>query len=1090
MSTKVKSKKLVSEDCCSEKDLKPNLENKNTNNFDENDWKDWLLAVKTFFSSYFITTIFDKKPKDDLRPYATIQVRDTNLCGLLDSGSTVTIVGNNSHLHFVTLGLELHRDTAKTFTAANGHNLQSIGFINLPVTFEKQFHILKAYVVPSVKSNLILGMDFWTKFKLFPKFYNTISIHDSAYNVNEVSSVSETTSVVHSYNELTESQRVTADNIIEQFKNISTEKCGLGRTNLVMHHIDTGDSLPIRQRYYRVSPEKQRILSEQLDEMLALGVVEECESPWSSPVLLTPKKDGKLRFCLDSRKLNSVTKKDAYKLPYIAEILDNLNNAKYLSSIDLSKAFWQIPISEKDRNKTAFYIPHRGTFRFVTMPFGLTNSPATQQRLVDTLFYGPEFENSVFVYIDDIVIISSNFENHISLLLKVHKKLTMANLTINFEKSVFFRSQLKYLGYVIDSKGLHVDSDKIDTILNYPTPTNKKDVKRFLGIASWYRKFVPKFSSIAGPLNKLTSTNKKSNPFLWSAEAEESFTKLKELLVSAPILSCPNFDLPFEVHTDASDYGVGGLLTQTIDGVEHPIAYTSRTLTGSERNYSITEREALAVLVALEHWRCYLDNGKKFIVYTDHSALKWFLNLNNPTGRLARWGVRLSAFNFEIKHRRGVDNVIPDALSRACHVSAIDTNPNTTASSDQWYLNIYNGCQSSPTSFPNYIVKNNRLFRYMQTKHQLNKEFEWKEVIPTESRTETILKNHSEPTAGHFGIFKTYKRVSLRYYWPGMHADVVKAIMSCDVCIAHKHQTHSPLGEMGRPKQCSRPFQVISVDLVGPLPTTRKQNSYILVVTCCFSKYCLLFPIKRATAEIVTKILEEQVFLIHGIPSTVILDNGKQFVSATLRQMLDKYKVPKLHFTPKYSPHVNTVERYNKTIMTAISTFISTDQRVWDQLVPKIQFAVNSSVNEVTGFTPSFLVYGRELITCGSHYIDTENEEDLVFQPRDSYAENLGVLSSIFNKVQTLLLQAHSRNCQHYNLRRKSAEFNIGDVVWKRTFYQSDKDKYFNKKLAAKFIKCKVTGKKSPLVYELADMSGKPLGSWHIKDIKLINYKV
>lgn len=959
----------------------------------------------------------------------------------------------------------------------------------MPVTFEKQFHILKAYVIPSVTSNLILGIDFWTKFKLFPKFSNCISFHSNEYITSEITSVSKTNVLLHSYSDLSHDQRVTADNIIEQFSNISTEKRGLGRTHLITHHIDTGDSLPIRQRYYRLSPERQRILSEQLDEMLSLGVVEECESPWSSPVLLTPKKDGTLRFCLDSRKLNSVTKKDAYKLPYISEILDNLKNAKYLSSIDLSKAFWQIPIAENDRNKTAFYIPHRGTFRFVTMPFGLTNSPATQQRLVDTLFYGPEFENSVFIFIDDIIVISSSFEKHISLLLKVHKKLVMANLTINFEKSVFFRNQLKYLGYVIDSNGLHVDPAKIDCILNYPTPKNKKDVKRFLGIASWYRKFVPNFSTIAGPLNKLTSTNKKSNPFVWCNKAEESFTKLKELLVSAPILSCPDFDLPFEVHTDASDYGVGGLLTQTIDGVEHPIAYMSRTLSGPERNYSITEREALAVLVALEHWRCYLDNGKKFTVYTDHSALKWFLNLNNPTGRLARWGVRLSAFNFEIKHRRGVDNIIPDALSRTCQISTIDKKSNVISTTDSWYLNIFNGCQNSPTSFPNYLVKNNRLFRFMQTKNPLNREFEWKEVVPSEARTDIILKNHSDPTAGHSGIFKTYKRVSLRYYWPRMHADVVRLVTSCETCISHKHQNHATLGEMGRPKQCSRPFQVISIDLVGPLPPTKNQNSFILVVTCCFSKYCLLFPIRRATAEIVTKILEEKVFLIHGIPSTVILDNGKQFVSATLKQMLNKYKVPKLHFTPKYSPHVNTVERYNKTIITAISTFISSDQRVWDHLVPKIQFAVNSSVNEVTGYTPSFLVYGRELVACGSHYIDTDNDEDLIFQPRDSYAENLGILSSIFNKVQYSLLKAHSRNSNNYNLRKKSMEFNIGDIVWRKTFYLSDKDKYFNKKLAEKFIKCKVIGKKSPLVYTLADMSGKPLGDWHIKDIKLVNYK-
>lgn len=645
------------------------------------------------------------------------------------------------------------------------------------------------------------------------------------------------------------------------------------------------------------------------------------------------------------------------------------------------------------------------------------------------------------------------------------------------------------MGYIVNSKGLHVDPGKVEAILNFPTPTNKKEVQRFLGTASWYRRFVPSFSSIAGPLNQLTSASKKAPPFVWSKEAEEAFNKLKECLISAPILTCPHYDMPFEVHTDASDYGVGGLLTQTVDGVERPVAYMSKALSPAERNYSITEREALAVLIAIEHWRCYLDNGKKFVVYTDHSALKWFLNLNNPTGRLARWGVRLSAFNFEVKHRRGSENVIPDALSRACPISAIGDSTNAAQSTDQWYLNVYNGCQSSPTSFPNYIIKDKKLFRLMKSNCPLSGEFDWKEVVPNELRRSVLEENHSQPIAGHLGIFKTYKRLALRYYWPGMHGDTVKFVNSCDACIAHKHQNHPPLGEMGRPKVCARPFQSISIDLVGPLPVSKKQNSFLFVVTCCFSKYCLLFPIRRATAVIITKILEENVFLVHGVPATIILDNGKQFISATLKNMLDKYKVPNVHFTPKYSPHVNTVERYNKTIMTAISTFVDKDHRTWDQQIPQIQFAINNSVNEVTHYSPSFLVHGRELVTCGSHYVDAKCDS-VIYQPRDAYAENLGVLSSIFDTVQAALIQAHSRNCQTYNLRRKPAEFKVGYLVWKRTFYQSDKDKRFSKKLAPKFVPCRIIAKKSPLVYELSDESGQSIGSWHIKDLKLTNYAV
>lgn len=264
------------------------------------------------------------------------------------------------------------------------------------------------------------------------------------------------------------------------------------------------------------------------------------------------------------------------------------------------------------------------------MPFGLTNAPATQQRLVDILFYDPEFENSVFVFVDDIIIVSPDFDSHISLLIKVYNKLKMANLRINFSKSIFIRNEPKYLGYVVNSKGLHVDPGKVEAILNFPTPTNKTEVKRFIGTASWYRRFVPNFSTIAAPLKKLTSSSKKAKPFIWSKEADDSFCKLKECLVSAPILSCPDYTKGFQVACDASDYGIGSYLFQTIDNVEHPIAYYSRSMTAQERNYRVTERETLSVLAALEHWRCYLENGQQFTVYTDHSALKWFLNLSNP----------------------------------------------------------------------------------------------------------------------------------------------------------------------------------------------------------------------------------------------------------------------------------------------------------------------------------------------------------------------------------------------------------------------------------------------------------------------------
>lgn len=1025
----------------------------------------------------------DIKPANDYRPYINVIINGICIAGLLDSGSAVSILGNNSHLLLFPKDfndLDLIKDDLDFLIAAGGQRLHCLGYLNLPITFGSSVKFMKTYIIPEVNSNLILGIDFWNKFNIFPKHLGALSL-ESDVNKKPFS----TEPIVKGFNNLSEHERDIATMVIKKFEDISFKHRGLGKTSFMIHHINTGDSKPIRQRYYRLSPEKQRIITQQVDEMLNLNVIEPCVSDWSSPVLIVSKKNGEPRFCLDSRKLNSVTIKDAYNLPYISEILDNLRDARFLSSIDLSKAFWQIPIAKEDRKKTAFYVPGKGSFQFKRTAFGLTNAPASQQRLIDLLFR--EFDLKVFGYLDDIILISNDFDSHVSLLLKVLEKLKQANLTINFDKCQFFRNSLNYLGYVVDNFGLRTDPKKVEAITNFPTPKNRKDLKRFLGTATWYRRFVPKFSTIAGPLNRLTSTKKSAPPFVWTPEADAAFIKLKECLVSAPVLRCPDYSKPFEVHTDASNFGIGAMLTQIIAGKEHPVAYMSRTLSPTERNYSVTERETLAVITALEHWRCYLDNGQQFTVYTDHSALKWFLSISNPTGRLARWGVRLSTFNFVMKHRKGVDNVIPDALSRALPVSDISSSSAVTTTNDSWYNKIKYGCINEPHKFPNFTLSNNKLFRLSKNKCELTNEFSWKEVINSEQRHAILEKYHSEPTAAHLGVFKTYKRISLYYYWPGLYKDVVNFVTSCNTCLAYKHQNHLTLGEMGRPKDCSRPFQMISIDIMGPLPLTRKLNSYIFVVTCCFSKYCLIFPMKRATSSIINSILEDSVFLVHGIPQTILMDNGSQFVGKSTKDLFIKYNIPKVYYTPKYTPQVNTVERYNKTIITCISTFVNNDHRSWDLLIPKINFAINNSVNESTGFTPTFLVHGRELVDCGSHYVNNEDSDEIVFLPRDKYAENLGSLASIFNKVQAALWQAHQKNLQHYNLRRKSVDLNVGDVVWKRNYFLSNKGKSFSKKLAPKFTKCTVVKKLSPLVFLLKDMNGRNLGSWHIKDIKLSN---
>jgi hypothetical protein len=318
--------------------------------------------------------------------------------------------------------------------------------------------------------------------------------------------------------------------------------------------------------------------------------------------LIVTKSDGSPRFCFDGRKFNAITKKDSYPLPLVDRILSMLRDSRYISSLDLKSAFWQIPLEKSSREKTAFSVPGCGFFHFCRMPYGLSNAAQTQQRLMDRIL-GPELEPNVFVFLDDIIICSKTFEEHVQLLKEVNRRLSDANLTLNLKKCKFFRESLHYLGFVVDKNGLKTDPEKIAAVTNYPIPTNSTELKRLLGLCSWYRRFIPHFSSIAAPLNNFLKNKGKKLPINLDPAALQAFDTLKKALVSAPILSLPDFSLPFTIQCDASGYGIGAALTQIQDGAEHVIAYASRTLSKTERNYSVGEREALAVIFVIEKFR-------------------------------------------------------------------------------------------------------------------------------------------------------------------------------------------------------------------------------------------------------------------------------------------------------------------------------------------------------------------------------------------------------------------------------------------------------------------------------------------------------
>ena len=407
------------------------------------------------------------------------------------------------------------------------------------------------------------------------------------------------------------------ESLLKEFEDIiSVGEDDLGRTRKVYHKIDTGNANPIRQPPRRLPFHQREEVRQLLDNMLSRGVVEPSQGPWSSPIVLVKKKDGSTRFCIDFRQVNGLTRKDAQPLPRIDDALDTIGECCYFSTLDLASGYWQVEVSPEDREKTAFSTPY-GLYQFRVMPFGLCNAPATFQRLMEEVLAGLHWTNCL-VYLDDIIVFSQTIEDHLDKLREVFSRLRDAGLKIKPTKCHLLQRSVHYLGHVVSAEGIKTDPEKIRSVSDWPTPSNRKELKQFLGLVSYYRRFVRGFSQLASPLYALTEKSKESG---WTDKCSEAFFELKKRLVTAPVLTLPRFDMEFIVDTDASGDGIGAVLSQRINERELVVAYASRVLSRAERKYCATRREMLALVWAARHFRPYLINIRQAIPCSHRSQL-------------------------------------------------------------------------------------------------------------------------------------------------------------------------------------------------------------------------------------------------------------------------------------------------------------------------------------------------------------------------------------------------------------------------------------------------------------------------------------
>lgn len=456
-----------------------------------------------------------------------------------------------------------------------------------------------------------------------------------------------------------ENELFEVEDILCSYKDIfSVDDNDLGQTHLAHHGIDTGDSRPVKQPPRRVPMALAHEEVEAIQQLLQQGVIRESNSPWASPIVLVRKKSGKIRPCVDYRRVNSLTKKDAYPIPRTQECLDAMAGSVIFSTLDMTSGYNQIPIIEKDIPKTAFVTRH-GLWEFLTMPFGLTNAPATFQRVMELVCRGLQW-TSCLIYLDDILIFGKTFREHSDRLREVLQRIRRAGLKLKPEKCELFQKEVKFLGHIVTANGIRPDPMNTSRIVAWPEPKTVTEVRAFLGLCSYYRRFVQNFSIIAKPLSDLTS---KESELQWTDRCQKAFDELKAKLIGPAITAFPQDEGPYILDTDACDVGIGAVLSQVQNGTERVVAYASRSLNRAERNYCVTDKELLAIRYFIEYFRHYLL-GRTFNVRTDHQAIRWLFQLKEPKGRIARWIEILSAYNFSIEYRSGKKHGNADALSR------------------------------------------------------------------------------------------------------------------------------------------------------------------------------------------------------------------------------------------------------------------------------------------------------------------------------------------------------------------------------------------------------------------------------------------
>ena len=836
---------------------------------------------------------------------------------------------------------------------------------------------------------------------------------------------------------------------------------------------------PISVPPYRMAPLELQELKKQLQELLDKGLIRPSVSPWGAPVLFVKKKDGTLRLCIDYRRLNQVTVKNKYPLPRIDDLFDQIQGAGIFSKIDLRSGYHQLKVAEQDIPKTAFRTRY-GHYEFLVMPFGLTNAPAAFMALMNRVFQS-YLDQFVIVFIDDILVYSKTAEEHEQHLRIVLQTLREKQLYAKFSKCEFWLDQVVFLGHVISSRGIEVDPKKIEAVLKWEAPTNVSEIRSFLGLAGYYRRFVQGFSILAGPMTKLL---RKGAKYIWDEHCQRAFDELKKRLTTAPVLTLPSGEGGFVIYSDASAQGLGCVLMQH----GNVIAYASRQLRPNEVSYPVHDLELAAVVFALKIWRHYLY-GETFQIFTDHKSLKYLMSQRELNMRQRRWMELLKDYDCTIEYHPGKANVVADALSRKTSSSLAHLRVNYTGNLIALReLNVEMQIDQVGALLATLRIRpvlRQRVQELQSTDPVLTKIIEQVRQgadTPFSIQDETLMMGnrlcvpdvnnlrreildeaHNAPYAMHPGTTKMYNTLRQNYWWPGMKKDVADFVVRCLTCQQVKAEHQAPSGMLQPLSIPEWKWEKITMDFVTGLPRTLKGYNAVWVIVDRLTKTAHFLPIKWGISlEKLAELYLAEIVRLHGVPVSIVSDRDPRFTSRFWGS-LQKAMGTKLHMSTAFHPQTDgQSERTIQTLEEMLRACVLDFQATWDKYIPLMEFAYNNQYHSSIGMAPYEALYGRK---CRSPlYWDKEGSE-LIEGP-----DIVQVTVEKVNVIKAKLKAVQDRQKSYADLHRKEMDFNLGEKVFLKVSPWRGIMRFGSKgKLSPRYIgPYEIIEKIGPLAYRLA----------------------